>query len=197
MKRDNSYYGNWRQNTFGEVWNSSTDFWNEYAELGFPSVIAEDKKALMFLALYGKFRNSVFAPSDLNRAKIQLFTLVWSKGPKWQKEVEIQGKLQSLTDEDLAIGDRRINNMASNPSVQPATGTLDELDYINGQSVLGYKKGAVEKYVGVLALLNDNITDSFLANFQPLFLVIVSPELPLWYSNYGMIEDNDNILEVE
>ena len=72
-------------------------------------------------------------------------------------------------------------NHAENPQTAPTTQTTDELDYINEQNVNKYKKGKLDAYALLMGLIKNDVTEAFLVRFKPCFLVVVAPQVPLWY----------------
>ena len=82
-------------------------------------------------------------------------------------------------------GSRQVFNTANNPSVTPSTNTLDELPYINQQSVNRIERSKADAYNLVLSLLKKDVTAEFVDRFKKLFITIVEPESPLWYTDYS------------
>lgn len=176
-----SLYGRNRQLTFGEVYTSVDLFLNDYNNLGLPQTITSANATTLYYLLYGEFANSTIASSDINRFKYRLFSLIFQHGGTWEKKLEIQRKLRSLSDEDILIGSRQIYNAAFNPSSAPGTETTDELPYINNQNVTHNRKGKLEGYSLWYDLLREDVTQNFLNKFKKLFKTFVEPEEPLIY----------------
>ena len=177
----NSLYGNFRTRTFDEIWDNVNDFLDDYHNNGIPAIVTDENVNTLFYLLYSKFGNSHIASSDENRFKYALFRIIWEFGPAWEKKLNLQSKLRSLTEDQLIEGSKQIYNNASNPSTQPGTFTDEELKYINNQNVAKSKKGRLEAYSLLLELLEDDVTEQFLSKFNKLFLTIVIPDYPLWY----------------
>ena len=79
-----------------------------------------------------------------------------------------------------------IYNHAYHDGTEPSTDTLEELPAINEQNTNNYLKNKLEGYANLTALLDTDVTQDFISKFKNLFLVIVEPELPLWYiTEYG------------
>ena len=74
-----------------------------------------------------------------------------------------------------------MNNHAFNPQTAPSTGGDEILDYINEQAVTKYKKSVMDGYALLWGILRDNFTEEFINRFRYHFLVVVEPQLPLWY----------------
>ena len=47
----------------------------------------------------------------------------------------------------------------------------------------------MDAYAMLIALLETDVTESFLDKFKKLFLKVVQPELPLWYAT-NIVDDN-------
>lgn len=178
-------YGNYRQESFSDVYSDVNAFLNDYNDIGIPTTISNDDASTLYYLLYAQFANRTIASSDMTRFKYDLFSRIFQYAPNWVKRLDIQNKLRSLTDEQLLEGSRQIYNNAANPSSEPGTFSDEELQYINNQNVTKNKKGKLEGYALLTSLLEDDVTSTFLKRFNNLFLTIVEPELPLWYINEG------------
>ena len=86
-----------------------------------------------------------------------------------------------MTEDEILAGTKAIYNHAFNPQTAPTTNTVDELEYINEQNTTTYKKSKLDGYALLWAILNDGVTERFLREFRYHFLVVVEPQLPLWY----------------
>ena len=95
--------------------------------------------------------------------------------------MSIQTDFRALTEDELLTGTKQINNHSYNPSTAPSTDTLDELPTINEQTSTKYKKSKMDAYANLMALLEKDVTEEFMNKFKKLFLIIVEPQLPLWY----------------
>lgn len=190
----NSLYGNFRNFKFTDIWNNADDFVADYKDSGLYSntnKISDANANTLYYLLYANYGNSVVASSDPTRFAYNVFAIIYESGPSWEKELEVQNKLRSLTDADLLSGAEQIVNHAYNPSQAPATNAFDALSYINEQSANKYKKGKVDGYALLLQLLKSDVTSIFISKFKKLFLTIVEPERPLWYVTNTEVEEND------
>lgn len=177
-----SLYGNYRQVKFTDVWQTAESFVSDYKNNGIETTISDKTATTLYYLLYSRYGNSVLASSDTNRFKYDVWATIFSYGPTWEKRLEIQGKLRNLTDDELFTGATQIYNHAYNPGTAPSTSTLDELTAINEQNTSKNKKGKMDAYAMLIALLETDVTESFLDKFKKLFLKVVQPELPLWYA---------------
>lgn len=177
-----SLYGNYRQVKFTEVYPDATTFVNDYTTSSIPTTISNKTATTLYYLLYSRYGNSVIASSDTNRFKYDLFATIFSYAPTWEKRLEVQEKLRDLSDAELFTGQTTINNHSFNPGTAPSTGTLDELTAINEQVTQKGKRDKLTAYVELSRALWTDVTEQFLDKFQKLFLIILQPELPLWYA---------------
>lgn len=181
----NSLYGNYRTRSFNEIYEDLTDFttdFNFYKTAGLnPGFTSETSINTIFYLLSAKFGNSHIANSDENQFKLKLFSYIFQFGPYWEKKLSIQSTLRGLTEAQLLEGSKQINNHSYNPSTAPSTDTLDELPTTNEQTATKFKKSRLDAYGLLSELLEKDVTEEFLNKFKKLFLVIVEPQLPLWY----------------
>lgn len=188
---NNSLYGNYRQVKFTDVFPDLETFQTEYQNAKIAQRISTPNVPTLYYMLYARYGNSTIASSDTNQFKYKLWTIIFSYGPAWEKRIEIQDKLLSLTDEEIQKGNTTIYNHAFNPSTAPSTETLEEIQYINDQTAQKSKRGIMDAYAYLWDLIDTDVTTEFLNRFQPLFLKIVEPELPLWYTTKINEEDEE------
>lgn len=178
-------YGNFRQLKFTDVWQTAADFVDDYndSELS-PDAnrITTANANVLYWLLYAKYGNSVIASSDLNQFRYGVFSVIYRYGPTWEKRLDVQTKLRALDDANGAWlrQSKTIHNHALNPGNAPTT---DELDYISDQNTSTRNLSYLEGYSNLVSLLDDDVSDWFLARFKDLFIAIVQPELPLWYKS--------------
>jgi len=174
---------------FTQVFPDVTTFINEYTSCGIPTTIqhgatgqTEQTAQTLFYLLYAQYGNNPIANRDLNQFKMKLFSLVFQYGPAWEKRLIFQKKIRDLSDTDILEGSKTIANHSYNPSSDPATSSLTELETINDQNTSNLKRGKLEAYAAVLGLLEDGFTDEFIRRFGILFKKFVLPENPLLYA---------------
>ena len=181
----NSLYGNYRTRSFNEIYEKLKDFTDDfyfYQNAGLdPNFATATSINTIFYLLSAKFGNSHIANSDENQFKLRLFSYIFQFGPYWEKKLSIQSTLRGLTEAQLLEGSKQINNHSYNPSTAPSTDTLDELTTTNEQTATKFKKSRLDAYGLLSELLEKDVTEEFLNKFKKLFLVIVEPQLPLWY----------------
>jgi len=169
---------------FTDVWEDVDDFKSDLADSPFAgslSTSSPDNVSILFYLLYARYGNNPIANLDITQWKFKVFSVIFQYGPTWQKRLDIQGKLRSLTDADILSGSKAIFNHAFNPSTAPSTGSLDELSYINDQSTSNYKKSKMDAYMQLWELLRTDVTEDFLNQFKKCFKIFVSSEQPLLY----------------
>lgn len=176
-----SSYGNFRQRKFTDIFPDVTTFENEYTANGIPQTITSESIKTVYYLLYANFGNSTIANSDENQFKYKLFSLIFMYGPTWEKKLEVQQTLRGLSEEEIMSGARQIVNHAFNPSTPPSTGATEELSTVDDQNVMKYKKSKLDAYSLLWSMLVTDVTREFIRKFEKLFLIVVQPELPLWY----------------
>lgn len=180
-----SLYGNYRSRTFANIFESFEVFNETYSNCGIPTSISTASLTTLYYLLYARYGNSSIASSDENQFKYKVMSTIFMYGPAWEKRLDIQKKLVQLSDDDIVKGTTAIHNAAYNPSQQPSTQTLEELEYINQQNTTKYKKSKIEGYATLYSLIETDVTEEFISKFKKLFITIVEPELPLWYITQG------------
>ena len=184
-----SLYGNYRQVKFTDIYPTGESFLSDYKTSKIPTSISDETATTLYYLLYSRYGNSTIAASDTNRFKYDLFATIFSYAPTWEKRLDVQEKLRELSDEELFTGQTTINNHSYNPSTAPSTSTLDELTTINEQVTMKGKRDKLTAYMELSRALWTDVTEQFLDKFQKLFLIILQPELPLWYAT-DIIEDD-------
>lgn len=172
-------FGNFRTKKFSDIYDNKDAFLQDYENIGIPNIITTTNATTLYYLLYARYGNSTIANFDENQFKYKLFSLIWQYGPNWEKELSIQTNLRGLTEDEIREGSRAIYNKALNPATEPTT---EELDYISEQNTTKYKKSKIEGYGLLMELLRRDVTEEFLNKFKKLFLVIVEPYSPLWYT---------------
>ena len=176
-----SVYGNYRTRKFADIWPSADAFIKDYQASAIPQKLKVADATTLYYLLYARYGNSSIANSDENQFKYKIFSTIYIGGATWAKKQEIQDKLREMTEDEILAGTKAINNHAHNPQTAPTTDTVEELEYINEQNTTKYKKSKLDGYALLWAILNDGVTERFLREFRYHFLVVVEPQLPLWY----------------
>ena len=176
-----SVYGNYRTRKFADIWPSADAFIQDYQASAIPQKLKVADATTLYYLLYARYGNSSIANSDENQFKYKIFSTIYIGGATWAKKQEIQDKIRAMTEDEILAGTKAINNHAYNPQTAPTTDTVEELEYINEQNTTKYKKSKLDGYALLWAILNDGVTERFLREFRYHFLVVVEPQLPLWY----------------
>ena len=191
-----SVYGNYRTRKFADIWPSADAFIQDYQASAIPQKLKVADATTLYYLLYARYGNSSIANSDDNQFKYKIFSTIYIGGATWAKKQEIQDKLREMTEDEILAGTKAIYNHAFNPQTAPTTDTVDELEYINEQNTTKYKKSKLDGYALLWAILNDGVTETFLREFRYHFLVVVEPQLPLWYvtdiSGDAVVDGQDN-----
>lgn len=179
-----SPFGNFRTRTFSEIYGSMNKFKESFTDSGIPLEITEKSLMTLYYLLYARYGNSHIASFDENQFKYQLQSIVFMYGPAWEKRLEIQKILRNLSESDIIKGGQAIYNQATAPGTELA-GLVDgegKLDYIDGQNTTAYRKSKLEGYAMLYDLIETDVSKEFINRFRELFLKIVEPYSPLWYS---------------
>lgn len=183
MWYNDSLYGNYRNPKFTDVWDDVTKFVDDFNDSALAIEFQnETSLSTIYYLLYAKYGNSVIASSDVNQFKYKVYATIFQFGPTWEKRLDIQKELRDKSFDELQMGSKQVYNHAYNPSVAPTTDTLDELITINEQNVTKSKKGILETFSFLYSMLETDVTGEFIDKFRKLFLVVVAPEEPLWYT---------------
>lgn len=180
-----SLYGNFRTRTFTNIYSDFESFKTDYIDCDIPTTLDDTALKTLYYLLYARYGNSNIASSDETQFKYKVFSTIFMYGPAWQKRLDIQKKLIDLGDDEILVGATAIYNSAYNPETAPSTQSTEELNYINQQNVTKYKKSKLEAYAVLEELIKTDVTEQFIGKFKKLFITIVEPELPLWYTTQG------------
>ena len=180
-----SLYGNFRTRTFTDIYSDFESFKTDYIDCDIPTTLDDTALKTLYYLLYARYGNSNIASSDETQFKYKVFSTIFMYGPAWQKRLDIQKKLIDLGDDEILVGATAIYNSAYNPETAPSTQATEELNYINQQNVTKYKKSKLEAYAVLEELIKTDVTEQFIGKFKKLFITIVEPDLPLWYTTQG------------
>ena len=168
---------------FTGVWHTQEAFITDYMQAKITPVLNQEQASMVYFLLYSRYGNAPIAFRDVEQFKYAVFATVFQYAPTWLKKLEIQEKLRGLTEKQLLAGGKNITNYALHPDEDPSDGSLEELEHISQQTVVGHKRGRVEAYANLLRLLEDDVTESFLERFRKLFLKFLSPYRSAIYPN--------------
>jgi len=184
---------------FTEVWDEAAKFKTDFLASPFAGAISstesattKDNVTILYYLLYAKYGNNPIANFDEEQFKYKVYSIIYSYGPAWEKRLDIQDKLRKLSDDDLRLGSKAIYNAALNPSTEPSTGSLEELDYINEQRTSNFKRGKLEGYSLLWDLLATDVTTEFISKFSICFSKVVRPErINIFVTEEDDDDDND------
>lgn len=199
MTLTNSKFGGYYNPRFTEIWEDVETFLMDYTECPIPQMITEENATTLYYLLYARYGNDVISSTDRERFKYMVFTLIFQYGATWQKRMEIQKKLRELGEKDIELGNTHIHNHAYNPSTEPDTDAFSPLPFTNEQNAQRVKRGKLEGYAMLNALLETDITGEFLDRFRTLFTPIAAPQTALYYNVPGLTDTDtptDEYLEV-
>lgn len=168
---------------FTQIWGDKESFLRSWYDSGFNGdpMLTDDAIRKIYLHLMARYKNSPIAYNDETQFEFRVFSMIEQYGPTWAKKLELQKKARALTDDEIVVGPRNINNHANNPSTLPSTASLEELQKIDMQSTNITKRAKLDAYGSVYNMLKDDITKTFIDRFKVLFMPIVAPQhVPLW-----------------
>lgn len=191
----NSYFQNFDNITFSQLWETSDKFLETYNMIGLPKepYVDDETLKLIWLLMIGRFADSTIQSYNTEGAfQVRFMSRVWQHAPAWKKKLDIQNKLRALSLEDgseIYEGSKAIYNSAMNPGTSPSTNDTEELNFINNQNVTKYKKSKLEGLALLSDLLKNDVTEQFLRRFDDLFKTIVYSGRTLLYST---VESEEN-----
>ena len=159
----------WR---FYDIYNNVDDFISDYYSIGITTSVSKDEMIQLYYLLVARFMNSSIAYRTKDQFKIMLFSIVSNYGPVWEKKRYVRNKLLSLSDDEIRLGSKAIRNAARNPDGTALNDSTETLGYLDEQDVTTYQKNALEGYDALLAVLEKDVNNWFLAKFSRLFLAI-------------------------
>ena len=170
---------------FRQVWPTKEDFETDYGDNPLLVTLPEmnGKQDMIYYLLFANYANNPIANMDVLQFKAKVFERIFNYGPTWQKSLEIQEKLRSMSIDELREGGRNISNYANNPNTEPSTSSTEELTFVSQQTSRNHRKGRMDAYANLLALLDEDVTERFIERFRPLFRRFVRPLTTAIYPN--------------
>ena len=166
---------------FTDVWDEAQKFVKDYRASGIPTTISDANATTLYYLLYARYGNTPISAMDEYQWKTRVFSIIFQYGPTWEKKLEIQKAVRTLTINDLKKGATTIYNKALNPASAPSDQTIEEINYINEQNVSKIQKNDSQAYAEWMSLLEEDVTGYFLRKFDGCFKKIVRPEKTLEY----------------
>lgn len=161
---------------FTDVFPNVAAFSQLYTENGLPKKVSYESINTIYYLLYARYGNNPIANNDRNQFIYKLFAIIFQYAPAWEKKLQIQENIRGLSDAEIMQGSKTIYNHALNPSTDPTTATLEELDYINDQNTTNFKRNKLEAYGAWLDLIANDVTEEFILRFKPLFRQFIAPD---------------------
>lgn len=200
MKQIHSKFGAHFTCRMLDLWPEVEDFLADYEACPIPQTISTQNATTLFFLLNARYGgDNYIASTSSERFKYMLFSIIFQYGASWEKRLEIQKSLHQLSLEEITTGSFAVSSRAYNPGTAPTTDETEELPYFNERQTQRQKRGTLEGYAMLVALLDDNITGEFLDRFHSLFSPIGAPQTTLTYTvqNFDNTEDGEpNYLEV-
>ena len=119
--------------TFADVFPNFETFEAAYNELGIPKRLLTgtqyDKYGLrvIFSLLAQRYWQNEIAVDSCEMFKLKVMTRIFEHGPKWQRDMYLFDRLRDLSDDQLSIGTKTVNNHAAHPDSAPVTDSIESL----------------------------------------------------------------------
>ena len=175
-----SYYGTYRTRLFNEVFPDKETFRTSYTNVGLGGFNDEKTIDVLYVLLYSRRANDAVMSSDESRFIYDLFGTVFKFGAEFEKKIEIQSQILSLSADELERGTTTVYNRSENPSTLPIVGDFEPLKKINAQTAQGSKKARIDALAEQYDMLDSSFYENFLKKFDRLFNPF-PPEYPLYY----------------
>lgn len=167
--------------TLAQIWKTNSEFVNDFND-SFAAGSIKNPELLGNL-LYAEYGNSPIAFSDVNLFKANVWSTIFKFGPTWEKRLEIQDKLRNISEDELRVGSKAINNTAVNPTQRQTTSGLEEVTEITQQTATNFKKSKLDAYAQLNDLLESDVTGEFIKQFKKCFKQFVMPENVVLYED--------------
>lgn len=169
--------------TFSQIYPNYEEFFTDWTSTGLPMTLRDSSfLPTIYLLLMGEYAYSSIMSMSEDQFKLKLFTLIMAYGGQYERELDIQKKLITMTDEELQVSSKAIYNTSLNPSEAPTTNTIDELTTINQQNVTKHIRSKLDAYALLEGLLDADLTKKFIKRFDHLFVRVLRTNNPLYYT---------------
>lgn len=161
---------------FTDVFPDVTTFIVEHDHCQLPKKIGQDSLTTIYYLLYARYGNNPISNMDVNQFKYKVFAIIFQYAPAWEKKLQVQEIIRGLDADEILQGSKTIYNHALNPSTDPSTASLEELNYINDQNTTSFKRNKLEAYGALLEVISDDVTEAFILRFKSLFRQFIAPD---------------------
>lgn len=179
--------------TFCNVWESAAKFLEDCKNADISLKISDNSCTDLYYLLYAKYGNNPIANFDIHQFKYKVYTTIFKFGGEWERKLQIQDTLRTMNESDIMKAGEGMYNHANNPSVAPSTTHTEELTYVDDQTVSKQKRSKLEAYEYLWSILNSDVTDEFLAKFEPCFAKFVDRNVEAIYCT----DDEDSTEDIE
>lgn len=194
------YNNNSATKKFSDVFEDLDSFKSEFrsSPLNEPN-LTDDTLGLVYAGILAKFGDHYYKATNMYRNKLKTFLILKGEGLIFQKRLELQNKILSMSDAELKDDGIIVNNYAENPS-ENSVGIYETGEYqgesfmkfVNNQSAQKSKKGKLTAYRDQSYSLK-NVLEPFIEKFKVLFENIYwSSYLPTYEREDEDDESEDN-----
>lgn len=138
------------------------------------SYVSDTTLEMTYYLLVANYANSNIKSTDLNRFKLKLFTTIFQYGPVWEKRMDLQKIIRSLTRDQMKAGTKAINNHVFNDGTA-VSDPNNELANVNEQNTTSYRKSPVEAYSQIYQIVGEDVTRTYMDRFKDLFMNMYGP----------------------
>lgn len=158
---------------FKDIYANYNTFNTAMTTSGVPLKISTTSLSTLYYLLYARYGLSHIATTDTAQFAYQVASTIFMYGPAWEKRLDIQDKLRTWTEDELLDGATTINNLAINPGTAPAATDFEVLSTTNQQTATRYKKSKLDGYGYLLSILETDVTEEFIHQFNKFFMTFV------------------------
>lgn len=181
-KQNPMYNSGYYTITFSDLFPTVDEFKENYDSNMFPETL--NKLDLAYYLLMSRYMNSHISNISVEQAKLRFAATLFMYGPAWERNLDMQHRLRSMTDDELRTGATALYNYAQNPSTTGNTLQNVPVDVLNAQNATLYKKSPMDALQQLQELMYSDVTKPFLDRFDSLFIKVLPPSQTPFYVDY-------------
>lgn len=175
--------------TLGQCYPTYEDFKDSFDTLQLNYIPFKNESFLrhIYIVLMGEYMTSPIKSYSPEQFEIKLMTIVADRGPEYERLLDIQKDLLSMSPEDLSLAQEAIYNTALNPA-KSLTKDDEIIRTVNQQNTTRQKRGKLNAYAALTELMDSNITKRFLKYFDHLFKTVLTGTEVLYFTEEGSLD---------
>lgn len=168
--------------TLSQIYPEYVSFESDYSNLGVSVIPFKDPAFLrhIYIALMGEYMSTPIASFSEDQFKLKLMTRIASKGPEYERMIDVQKDLLSMDAAALMKSAEAVYNSAMNPS-KPLDTVDGRVLTVNQQNTTSHYRSKLDAYMILMRMSNSDLTANFVAQFEDLFTKILATSTPLFY----------------